>query len=161
MKFNRGGGGGGVVGHCDFNENQDVSFWLWLRLTTLGLSITSWSQVGIFLPAYIDQICEYVCLSNNVNKWISWSQTTLDLYVVVLSSTKLNYYCHSQIRLLWWLRFGGFAKLSLSFSFSLTEQVIASANPNTQHPDKYKFLSYSWNMKCKVVWIDVMSFNMS
>ena len=102
--------------------------------------IRSWSQVGIFLPAYIGQICEYVCPSNNVNKWISWSQTTLDLYVVVLSSTKLNYYCHSQIRLLWWLRFGFFAELSLSFSFSLTEQVIASANPNTQHPDKYKFL---------------------
>ena len=28
----------GVVRHCDFNENQVVSFWLWLRLTTLGLS---------------------------------------------------------------------------------------------------------------------------
>ena len=33
-----------------------------------------------------------------------------------------------------------FAKLSLSFSFSLTELVIVSANPATRHPEKYKFL---------------------
>ena len=34
-----------------------------------------------------------------------------------------------------------FAKLSLSFSFSLTELVIVSANPATRHhPDKYKYI---------------------
>ena len=27
-----------LFGHCDFNKNQFVSFWLWLRLTTLSLS---------------------------------------------------------------------------------------------------------------------------
>ena len=33
------------------------------------------------------------------------------------------------------------AKLSLSFSFSLTELVIVSANPATRHhPEKYKYI---------------------
>ena len=49
------------------------------------------------------------------------------------------------------------AKLSLSFSFSLTELVIVSANTATRHPDKYKFLNL--NMKSKVVYIDLMNSN--
>ena len=59
-----------------------------------------------------------------------------------------------------------FAKLSLSFRFSLTELVIVSANPATQHhptdtQTSINFLSYSLNMKGKLVYIDVMSSNKS
>ena len=55
-----------VVGHCDFTENQVVSFWLWPRLTTLGFSInSSWNNFH-----YMNFGClEFILLVSETVKW--------------------------------------------------------------------------------------------
>ena len=56
----------GVVGRCNFNENQVVSFCLWLRLTTLGLSKLHFTKVIVI----------WLHIKNN-NKYIVRGKTKL------------------------------------------------------------------------------------